>query len=132
MAGQPVFFGTPNYNQLVDFWNAGHPTNQNQQQSAVAGELLWATPEQAAAYEAPPGKPVVLFIRGTKEAHVKSHDSRTGQPTTVILDYTERAPIDNSPYATKEQVEGLRADFQALIAALRGDQKEGVENEKQS
>ena len=115
MAGQAMYV-PPTYAQLVEFWNAGHQPPPPPAQ-AIAGELLWATPEEAANYEAPRGKAVVLFIKGSTEAHIKSHNERTGEPTTIIIDYTERPQVDNSPYATKEQLLALDGKMNVVVAA---------------
>ena len=118
-ANQPVYSGqrVPTFQELVDYWNAGHQGQTGK--PPVDGALLWATAEQAAAYEPPQGTPVVLFIQGTNEIHVKSRDN-LGAPRTTILDYKERPVEDNSPYATKQQLAQLQESVQAILNVISG------------
>lgn len=85
--------------------------------------LIWVQGEGAAkSYLVAPGNTVALFDNESQTIYIKSADA-SGMPNMRILDYTFRdsAPQNKqifaeSDYATKDDVESIRKELEALRA----------------
>lgn len=104
--------------------------NQNQPNSSI----IWIQGESAAkSYLVAPGATVVLFDSESQTIYLKSADA-TGLPSMRILDYTIRDQKPNngvfgvgaSDYATKQEIDDLRAEMEQLKARLKGGKDESA------
>lgn len=105
------------------------PTYQPQmpQNQANTG-LIWVQGESGAkSYLVAPNTTVVLFDSESQTVYLKSADA-AGMPSMRILDYTIRdqkapnsvfdKPVDT--YATKDEINALRAEIAQIQARLKG------------
>ena len=100
------------------------PQQQMQQpQPQQSNSLIWVQGEGAAkSYLVAPGNTVALFDNESQTIYIKSADA-SGMPSMRVLDYTFRdsAPQNKqifaeSDYATKDDVEAIRTEINALKA----------------
>ena len=97
--------------------------NSNAFQNGTSSQLTWVQGEGAAkSYLVAPGNTVALFDNESQTIYIKSADA-SGMPNMRILDYTFRdsAPQNKqifaeSDYATKDDVESIRKELEALRA----------------
>lgn len=146
MYGQNNGYYMPNYNPYMAQYNGAMPDMLNQmktpyQQANInpaqnyqpiissnpISDMIWVLNEnEATSYPVAPNNSVVLWDKNNPTIYVKSVNSQ-GMPSMRVLDFAER--IDNSKkeptehickcgdrYATKEQFEALRNEFEALTA----------------
>lgn len=103
------------------------PPQQTQQQ----GNLIWVQGiEGAKSYLVAPNSTVQLWDSEAESIYLKSADA-TGMPSIKILDYTVRnaqntpkkPPIEEQTikYATKDDIDGLRAEFAKKLEDIKGD-----------
>jgi hypothetical protein len=99
-------------------------TPQNQANTG----LIWIQGEAAAkSYLVAPNTTVVLFDSESQTVYLKSADA-AGMPSMRILDYTIRDQKAHSgvfdkqaeSYATKDDVDALRAEIEQIQARLKG------------
>ncbi len=102
--------------------------NQNQPNSSI----IWIQGESAAkSYLVAPNSTVVLFDSESQTIYLKSADA-TGLPSMRVLDYTIRDQkahngVFNNPvgdFATKEEMDALRAEMEQIKARLKGGRNE--------
>lgn len=104
-----------------------------QNQGAAPGGIMWVTEAEAISYVPASGAAVALWLREKPVIYMKSLDNM-GKPTTVILDYTERAanaPVSvpasgagkDTPYALKSDLDALRAEFAPVLALVNTPRK---------
>lgn len=121
MYGYPMM-QQPMPDQLAQLRSAQPYTQiQQAQQSAQQGSsLLWVQGEAGArGYLVAPGQTIMLLDSERPTFYIKSSDA-SGVPSMRIFDYTERtaqaAPAqDAQQYATRAEVEELRAQLSAVI-----------------
>lgn len=104
------------------------------QQNQNGSSIIWIQGESAAkSYLVAPGATVVLFDSESQTIYLKSADA-TGLPSMRILDYTIRDQKPNngvfgvgaSDYATKQEIDDLRAEMEQLKARLKGGKDESA------
>ena len=102
------------------------PMSQNQ------NGIIWIQGENAAkSYLVAPNSTVVLFDSESQTIYLKSADA-TGLPSMRVLDYTIRdqkahSGVFSQPvgdYATKQEMDALRAEMEQIKAHLKGAQDE--------
>lgn len=101
-------------------------------QNQGSNAMIWVQGENGAkSYLTAPNTTVVLFDSESQTIYLKSADS-TGLPSMRILDYTIR---DQKPqngvfsksvddYATKDEINALRAEIAQIQARLKGEKNE--------
>lgn len=103
-------------------------TGQNQTPTGI----IWIQGESAAkSYLVAPNTTVVLFDAESQTIYLKSADA-TGLPSMRVLDYTIRdqkaaSGVFNPPsadYATKQEIDALRAEMEQIKARLKGGEHE--------
>lgn len=128
-------FGYPQYQQMGGMQQqAQQAAQQPVQAPAPNNNLIWVQGEAGAkAYLVAPNTTVQLWDSDAQVIYLKSADA-SGMPSIKTLDYTIRempAAAPNQPrveYATKADVEALRAEFNALRTAVpieKGDGNDG-------
>lgn len=117
----PQMYAQPSYQPQVP---------QNQGNTGI----IWIQGEAAAkSYLTAPNTTVVLFDSESQTIYLKSADA-TGLPSMRILDYTIR---DQKPqngvfdkqvesYATKDEIDALRAEIEEIQAHLKGAKHEST------
>lgn len=104
------------------------PYQPQMAQNQSNGGIIWIQGESAAkSYLVAPNTTVVLFDSESQTIYLKSADA-TGLPSMRVLDYSIRdqgthrgafgAQVDN--YATKQDIEALRAELDAMKASMKG------------
>lgn len=102
--------------------------NQNQPNSSI----IWIQGESAAkSYLVAPNSTVVLFDSESQTIYLKSADA-TGLPSMRVLDYTIRDQKAHNgafaqpsgDYATKQEMDALRAEMEQIKARLKGGYNE--------
>ena len=122
-AYQPMFQPyTPSYTgmQGPQIPTAGAPAPQTQ------NSIIWVQGEAGAkSYLVAPNSTVTLWDTESETIYIKSADA-SGMPNMKVLDYTIRGnavertnniPMQNG-FATKDDLDALRADFNALKAQI--------------
>lgn len=102
---------------------------QNQQQQNNGTNLIWVQGEAGAkSYLVAPNSTVTLWDTESETIYVKSADA-SGMPSMKVLDYKIRGasepqniPMQNG-FATKDDLDALRADFNALKAKIEEEKK---------
>ena len=103
---------------------------QNQPNSGI----IWIQGESAAkSYLVAPNSTVVLFDSESQTIYLKSADA-TGLPSMRVLDYTIRDQKANNgvfsrstgDYATKQEIDALRAELEQLKANMKGAANEST------
>ena len=105
-----------------------YPAYQPQQNG-----MIWVQGESGAkSYLTAPNTTVVLFDSESQTIYLKSADA-TGLPNMRILDYTIRDQKPNNGffkeqpnYATKSEMDALRAELEQLKAHLKGVKNEST------
>lgn len=132
-------FPAPTYPQPIQ---QAQPAQAPQNQGAASGGIMWVTESEAINYVPASGAAVALWLREKPVIYMKSLDNM-GKPTTVILDYTERAanaPVSvpasgtgkDTPYALKSELDALRAEFAPVLALIaQPRKKEASDNGEQ-
>ena len=108
--------------------------NLQQPQRQEQGNLIWIQGESAAkSYLVAPNSTVVLFDSESQTIYLKSADA-TGLPSMRILDYTIRDQKAHNgafaqpsgDYATKQEMDALRAELEQIKANLKGASNEST------
>ena len=116
-------------------YNGGFPATytpyyapvQPQTQPSSQGSLIWVQGEAGAkSYLVAPNTTVALYDSENQTIYLKSADA-SGMPSMKVLDYTIRDSANNAPnapgnvvpgkatpYATKEEIEGLQREIDWL------------------
>lgn len=102
---------------------------QNQPQQNNGTNLIWVQGEAGAkSYLVAPNSTVTLWDTESEVIYVKSADA-SGMPSMKVLDYKIRGasepqniPMQNG-FATKDDLDSLRADFNALKAKIEEEKK---------
>lgn len=105
------------------------PTYQPQQNNGI----IWVSGLAGAkAYMVAPNCTVQLWDSESQCVYLKSADA-SGMPSIKILDYTIRdqqatqTPLaQTSDYATKQEIDALRAELEQIKAHLKGDKNESI------
>lgn len=100
-----------------------------QQNNAPQSNLIWVQGEAGAkSYLVAPNSTVTLWDTESEVIYVKSADA-SGMPSMKVLDYKIRGasepqniPMQNG-FATKDDLDALRADFTALKAKIEEEKK---------
>ena len=110
-------------------FNNGFPMNyqpyymQQPQQQSVGAGITWVQGEAGAkSYLVAPGTTVALWDSETQTIYLKSADA-SGMPSMKVIDYTIRGgqPLNqNVEYATKDDLEKLRAKIAEIKESLKG------------
>ena len=102
---------------------------QNQPQQSNGTNLIWVQGEAGAkSYLVAPNSTVTLWDTESEVIYVKSADA-SGMPSMKVLDYKIRGasepqniPMQNG-FATKDDLDALRADVNALKAKIEEEKK---------
>jgi hypothetical protein len=102
---------------------------QNPQQQSNGTNLIWVQGEAGAkSYLVAPNSTVTLWDTESEVIYVKSADA-SGMPSMKVLDYKIRGasepqnvPMQNG-FATKDDLDALRADVNALKAKIEEEKK---------
>lgn len=127
---QPMYY-QPQYQPTQ---NNAFSTNQNV--AAAQNGVVWVQGEAGAkSYLVAPNTTVVLWDSENPVIFLKSADA-SGMPSIKTLDYTIREAKQNTPlepqiYATREELNALKEEVGALLAArktpVKAARKEGEE-----
>lgn len=117
---------TPYYPQTQGVQNI---PQQNPQQQSSGTNLIWVQGEAGAkSYLVAPNSTVTLWDTESETIYVKSADA-SGMPSMKVLDYKIRGASEpqnipmQSGFATKDDLDALRADFNALKAQIAEGEK---------
>lgn len=118
---QPMFY-QPQYQPTQ---NNAFPTNQNVGVTQpTQNGVIWVQGEAGAkSYLVAPNTTVQLWDSENQVIYLKSADA-SGMPSIKTLDYTIREMKQNTPsepqiYATREELDALRAELESLLAARK-------------
>ena len=113
------------YNYGYPMYPQYYPTQGTvpQMQTPTASGPIWVQGEAGAkSYLVAPGTTVALWDSENQIIYLKSADA-SGMPTMKVLDYTIRggqALNQNVEYATKDDLEKLRAKIAEIRESLKG------------
>ena len=132
----PQTYQTPVYYPTQ---NNAYPTQMNvgNAQPNTQSSLIWVSGETGAkAYMVAPNQTVVLWDSETQTIYLKSADA-SGMPSIKTLDYTIRGGSPQKPeiadlsgFATKDDVDYLKKELNALKAKFDGRGEQRKENRK--